>query len=1041
MSPFSPHRTRQTLAAIVLVVCAWTFTYSQDNYQVSHYTSKEGLPQNSIRGLAFDPHGFLWLATEGGIARFDGRTFLVIDEHIHPGIHNQRFTRALACSDTTILFTDLLNGIYLLANDTFSTLQSPDPKEKGFNNINGNPPDPAFLLEDTFFKEESDRLQKSGLPSITILPVNKNKVFVVSDRIILVDRQHHTRKIIDESITAGQQFASFHNRLIRFEVSAGLSQWDPQANSFKTCTLMDEFGQPWATPFKETSIYSHYPFEEVFINDGKHLLKLVATGDSTQYIIQTILEQIPENCITNTVIYQKANQVLALGTDSRGVFIYRPKHLSTFVFPAKEKSLSSSYYAQCVLDSSTILASNGLMIDIQTNAVKGVFPKHFTSYMLANDDHGNIYYARGKQVYRYSKNQLIEYPVRTSTEITAHSITRIADQIWLGTTAGIGYIRNDSMIWVYKTSLGSDNSGIKCMVADAQGDIWFGSYFQLYRLNRQTHHLDSFPQLANADNRTLALIRGKIFAGTYGNGFMVYDHDHFVHMPTGRNHELSTTHAFVQDKNGYLWITTNQGLYKTDLDAIDAFLRDTTIQLDYYVYLEEDGIQSTEFNGGCSPSFLWLPDGRLSLPTIEGLVMFRPEATSHYFPKDSLIFETIEVDGQRYMPGQKLNINASHSNIVIRFAGAWWNQPYNQYISYKLEGLHPAFLQSTITRKAYTIGHLPPGKYTFVLRRRSGFGPSDFIYSRLSFTVLKPWYAQTWAFIFYGIGFLCIVWTSSLFYARSIRQRNIELQKKVDEQTTELMKANAQLEVNLSKLALSENNLRKNIRVRDRLISIITHDILTPLRFIGQIARLGSEEKPDDEGLSKRALTDVQNAVHKLFHSTQNILHWVTYQQEQFKISSTNCSPFALVEQLMEDFSEMSRFQGNILVNEVPEDDVILTDPRILNIILHNLLSNAIKYTKNGFVHVKSLMVQNWYVLEVSDSGRGMTPVQLEAVRQGTTRQGEVSMESITAGTGIGLALVADLIQALNGKWEIDSPDTIGVRVRIFIPVEQPTAL
>jgi signal transduction histidine kinase len=80
------------------------------------------------------------------------------------------------------------------------------------------------------------------------------------------------------------------------------------------------------------------------------------------------------------------------------------------------------------------------------------------------------------------------------------------------------------------------------------------------------------------------------------------------------------------------------------------------------------------------------------------------------------------------------------------------------------------------------------------------------------------------------------IWGISVYHTRSITRRNIELQKKVDEQTMALRQSNVQLENNNNQLTRSENSLRENIRIRDRLISIITHDILTPLRFIGKIA-------------------------------------------------------------------------------------------------------------------------------------------------------------------------------------------------------------
>jgi ligand-binding sensor domain-containing protein len=111
------------------------------------------------------------------------------------------------------------------------------------------------------------------------------------------------------------------------------------------------------------------------------------------------------------------------------------------------------------------------------------------------------------------------------------------------------------------------------MVMDLDSNLWLASYEVLMRFNLKTHHIDSFPFLKNADYRTLALIRDKLFIGTYGKGYYVYSNGRFIHMPSGRNHELSNTHSFIADPYGYLWIPTNRGLYATRLDAIDAFLK------------------------------------------------------------------------------------------------------------------------------------------------------------------------------------------------------------------------------------------------------------------------------------------------------------------------------------------------------------------------------------------------------------------------------------------------------------------------------------
>jgi signal transduction histidine kinase len=311
------------------------------------------------------------------------------------------------------------------------------------------------------------------------------------------------------------------------------------------------------------------------------------------------------------------------------------------------------------------------------------------------------------------------------------------------------------------------------------------------------------------------------------------------------------------------------------------------------------------------------------------------------------------------------------------------------------------------------------------------------VYSRQYIEVQTPWYSHRWALALYSIGLLFGFWSLASLYTYSVRQRNNMLQQKVDEQTAAIRRVNTSLEENFHRLELSEQNLRRNMRVRDRLISIITHDILTPLRFIGLIARMGAEapaQEEDEEGLTKKALSDVQHAVGKLFLSTQNMLNWVNVQQEAFKPKHSNCSPFVITEQLMEDFSEIARFQGNTMFNAVGEDDVIYTDPQILTIILHNLLSNALKFTKKGVIKVGSGNGHEGYYLEVEDTGRGMTQAQLHALRQGAIdQQHTASNDDASAGNGIGLSLVYALLQALGGRWEIYSTEGAGVRVRIYL--------
>lgn len=1024
---------------LLFLVCGLN-AFGQVFYPYAHYTSRQGLPQNTVRGLAFDEQGFLWIGTEGGVARFDGRAFRIFGSRDHPELHNQRITNLFPENDTSILLTDQLNGMYRLSPAGFTTLQRPAKDNLFIVPINGAPPGSDLLLHDTLLQEEIRRAKEIYCPDLILLPAGPQQSYVISDRVVRLDWKRGERHILQSHRTCEEQFALLDGQLLRFDEGGGLYRWQPATQSFRRCALVDAAGRPWSAAGSRLRTFNRYPFREVFFTEGNRLYQLLPTSSPGCFEVHTLLFDLPEKATVFNVAYRPKADLLALGTDTKGLFLYRRSYFRTFVHQLPEDGLTNAYYAQALLDSTTLLAGNGLTIDLPSLELKGRFPHPFHPWMLGKDDRGFLYAAQDNDLFRFDPGKASYDPGRLRSGLYPHSIVSDGSVVWIGSRTGLYRLEHDTLRPVLAGDF-RERRQIKCVTRDTAGNIWLGTHLQLARLHRLTGQLDTFPMLHGADTRALACIRGRIFAGTYGKGWYVHHEGRFVRMPAGRNEALSNVHTFIEDPDGYLWITTNRGLYKTHLDAVDAYLRDTTLGLYYYGFQEEAGIRSAEFNGGCTPAHLWLPDGRLSLPSLDGLVFFDPLRTPHYLTEDSIIISRLEVDGQTLPPASGLLLPPDHYNIDIHFETAWWAHTDNLEIAYRLEGTREAFRLVEPGQSVCTFGHLRPGDYTLELRKRSGFGPSDYVYSRLFFTVQAPWYATPWAFALYAVAALLLIWGGTALNTRSIRRRNEALQRKVNEQTATLQVANTRLADNLLQLERSQHDLRRNLRMKDRLISILSHDVLTPLRFINLITRMGAEAAAADPAPARQALADVRSAVGKLFHSTQNILHWVKYQREDFQPAFTSCSPYALVEQLVEDFSEMNRFQGNRLVNAVPEDDVIRTDPNMLHIVLHNLLSNAIKFTRGGEIRIGSTVEGQWYRLEVSDAGRGMTAVQMEKARRilagrESAERGASVLEEVSAGTGIGLSLIGELVRMLHGRCEIDSPGGGGVRVRVFLPVE-----
>jgi len=83
----------------------------------------------------------------------------------------------------------------------------------------------------------------------------------------------------------------------------------------------------------------------------------------------------------------------------------------------------------------------------------------------------------------------------------------------------------------------------------------------------------------------------------------MYKNGKTVKVPNGRFEALKQVHNFVLDSLGYLWMATNNGVFKTKFEELVRYFNDTTYQISYFHYSEEDGIINPEFNGGCDPNY------------------------------------------------------------------------------------------------------------------------------------------------------------------------------------------------------------------------------------------------------------------------------------------------------------------------------------------------------------------------------------------------------------------------------------------------------
>jgi signal transduction histidine kinase len=277
-------------------------------------------------------------------------------------------------------------------------------------------------------------------------------------------------------------------------------------------------------------------------------------------------------------------------------------------------------------------------------------------------------------------------------------------------------------------------------------------------------------------------------------------------------------------------------------------------------------------------------------------------------------------------------------------------------------------------------------------------------------------------------GFIFLIIQAYTFY---LRRQNQQLEHQVSLRTQELDKMNQTLSAYNLQLIASEKELKQSISLKNRLISIITHDIITPLRFIAMVARNTEADTKQDELLL--TLNDIHHTSIRLHDNAQNILNWIKHQTSKIEVSRTNVPLFAIVEEITELLKEPSQSVNVELINNIELDKLIITDRNILSIMLHNIVSNAVKYTRNSTVNIGSTDSNGFTDITISDNGSGIQQSMLQRIKKVLNREQSYFIDDTSGGHGLGFIIISELSQLIGATVEIQSSSE-GTTVIFKIP-------
>ncbi|MBL7703259.1 MAG: HAMP domain-containing histidine kinase [Ferruginibacter sp.] len=258
----------------------------------------------------------------------------------------------------------------------------------------------------------------------------------------------------------------------------------------------------------------------------------------------------------------------------------------------------------------------------------------------------------------------------------------------------------------------------------------------------------------------------------------------------------------------------------------------------------------------------------------------------------------------------------------------------------------------------------------------------------------------------------------------SIKFQIWKYQDKIKAQREALQKTNR-------RIAQQAERLSETILIKDKVFSIISHDIRSPLQGLYLIVEADINDNISLETI-KEILPQLKEELKKAFDLFENLLNWAKMQIKETHITIDTVDVNALVGRIQNHLAKAAE-EKHVNVKADFTDYYIPADKDILEIVLRNVISNAIKFSHPGeSVQVSGKASEGDYEITVSDSGIGISAEKLAKINDkafystpGTNNE---------QGTGLGLIICRDLVEKCNGSFTIKSEKDTGTSVHIKLP-------
>ncbi|HEX4168303.1 MAG TPA: two-component regulator propeller domain-containing protein, partial [Bryobacteraceae bacterium] len=767
-------------AFVVTCVLGLDRTQPVASYIRTTFTVEDGLPSNVINAILQTRNGLMWIGTDAGLARFDGRHFTPVDFR-GPRSTPQGVVRALAEGPDGDLWVATNSGVARIpstAPDDFGTLPSTFYYPGSARNIAIT--SLKFSRGGVLWAGTSDglyRFERGGfsaiLPRFSILRIeeasNGNLLLITPGGVVEWDGSRavqHPELAPRLGVKADEVFHVF-------EDSRGVSWYCTSKGVARQIGSSFEKIPPYGPNSDGAFRVYEDPQGTVWINKSNGLFRATAAG----------LEQLtlPNQ---NRYIYGDRDGDLWVGTNGDGLF--RVKDRAVRMFTTADGLLSN--VVMTVLESH----EGRLWTGLNCGGLSWLDGERFRTYTekdglsnscvwaLAEDANNDLWVGTwGGGLFRFRDGRFTQYsiPQGLRSDVVRSIIIAHDGSLWLATADGLSVMRNGHFR-NYTTADGLSTNSILAVYQDRRGVIWAGTSGGIDRLTGDRFmHIPSALEIFEPHYVSLSEgPLGGLYAFSAPKGISRIERNQLV--PVSTDLDLMSATEFQRD----LWFSGGNGIFRIAAADLSRSWQDRSAPLDYTSFGRADGLNSPQCSIG-APNMTITRDGKLWVATVQGLALLDLLRLPRTKRAPTIFVEEVTVGQEKQSIRHELVLPPGTHRLEVKFDSIEFTSPEKSRFQYRLDGVDGVWLDADTTRTAvYT--SIPVGAHSFHIRACNRDGVWDRTGIVYNVTQL-PFFYETNVFrlaVLAGVSLL--LWgLYRVRLHRIAREFNMRLEERVDERT------------------------------------------------------------------------------------------------------------------------------------------------------------------------------------------------------------------------------------------------------------------